>query len=245
MTRVITVVAIGGIATALVCLPLAGSLHRHFGDAGVSWEFPDHIVWSDDDVVRGDMTVESRDFTWDGSDSLDLDIPAKFHYHPAPEWHLSIRGPRAVLDRIKVGDGKIHSRPFVDRGDSDLSIEMSGPSLRSLALNGSGNAQLDQLKQDDLSVDIRGSGSARATGSVGNLTLNIMGSGSAMMAQLPVRSVHIMIAGSGDADIEAHDDADIMIAGSGQVRLHSHPKHLSTRTVGSGQVIEDAADQAT
>ena len=120
----------------------------------------------------------------------------------------------------------------------DEAIELSGPALHDIAVNGAGKLVLDNLQQDALTVAIHGSGSVRANGSTDRLNVQIIGSGDANLAQLAVQSSKIFIAGSGAADVAPSDDADVFIAGSGHVRLHTHPRHLSSKVAGSGQIIE-------
>jgi hypothetical protein len=255
MTRAITLVAIGGIVTALVCLPLAATLSHRAG--GWSWSGLDHFNWFDDDADDSDNDsdkllsggnggpVEAREFAWSGADTLRLDIAANLHYQPAPQWRLSIRGPRRALDRISVDGDRIDLKRPYHHVAGVLEIELSGPALRDITLNGSGKLRLEHLAQDALTVAIHGSGSVRASGSVDTLKLDIMGSGDALLEQLAARSSRIFIAGSGSADIAPIDDASIFIAGSGDVRLHTHPKHLDSKVAGSGQVIELAQGRAT
>jgi hypothetical protein len=254
MTRLLPLVAIGGIVTALVCLPLAATLSHRAG--GWSWTGPHHFSWSDDDDADSDSdddsgsarssrgATETRDFAWSG-DTLTMDIAANLHYQPAPEWHLSIRGPRRVLDRISTDGGRIRLARSYHHMNGVLEVELSGPALRDVRLNGSGKLTLEQLKQDALTVAIHGSGSVRASGAVDTLNLDIMGSGDALLEQLAAHSSKTFIAGSGSADIAPIDAADIFIAGSGDVRLHTHPKRLTSKVAGSGQVIELAPGQAT
>jgi hypothetical protein len=261
MTRIVTLIAIVGIATAAVCLPLAHLIGHGNPDAGWGWSGLSagsgwHGPWSDrwfdgdgdgdgDDGGAGQGSVVSRDFAWNGDDRLQLDVPGTLHFQPAPAWHLSIRGHTGTLDRIVVAGGRIRLRHSY-RNVPPVDIQLSGPALRSVELNGSGDLVLDNVKQDSLSVTIHGSGSASASGSVDALRLAIMGSGSARLAQLAAGSARVFIAGSGNADIEPSDAADIVIAGSGDVRLHSHPKRLSSKVAGSGQISEvghSGADQ--
>ncbi|HEX4025527.1 MAG TPA: DUF2807 domain-containing protein [Steroidobacteraceae bacterium] len=261
MTRTVTLIAIIGIVTAAVCLPLAalighGNPDTGWGWSGLGWHGrngPWANRWFDgngfDDGGAGadSGAVVSRDFAWNGGDRLQLDVPGRLHFQPAPTWHLSIRGHSGTLDRIVVEDGRIRLRhPY--RRVAPVDVQLSGPDLRNVELNGSGDLVLDNLKQDSLSVAIHGSGSASATGSVHTLQLAIMGSGSARLAQLAARSARVFIAGSGNADIEPSDAADVFIAGSGDVRLHSHPGRLNSRIAGSGRISEvdgGHADQGT
>jgi hypothetical protein len=244
MTRPLILIAAGGILTAVVCLPLAAALHRGSDDS--TWRSWGHqLNWSwldgdDDGADRSDSdstAVGTRDFTWDGGDRLELDIPADLHFKPAKQWHLTIRGEERVLDRLRVANGNIGLRHSSHRlGPIDVQIE--GPALRTVAVNGTGRLELEGLKQDILDVAIRGNGSARASGSVDALKVSIRGSGSAKLQELAVRSVIISIAGSGDTDVSPSDSCEVFIAGSGTVRLHTHPKHTTSRVAGSGQIIE-------
>jgi hypothetical protein len=261
MTRTAPLIAIIGIATAAVCLPLAALLGHGDVDAGWGWSglgAPGwHGPWSNGWFDEHDFSaggadsgnIVTRDFTWDGGEQLQLDVPGKLHFQPAAAWHLSIRGHSGTLDRIVVSDGRIRLRhPY--RHVAPVDVQLAGPALSRVELNGSGDLVLDGLKQDALNIEIHGSGSATASGNVDTLRLAIMGSGSARLAQLAARSARVFIAGSGNADIEPSDAADIFIAGSGNVRLHPHPKRLNSKVAGSGQISEvdggpAGADQTT
>jgi hypothetical protein len=241
MTRPLTVISIIGILTALVCLPLAASLY-HGQD---SWSWLPHFNWSgsDYDDDDGDESsapnrdqIASRNYDWT-SDRLELDVPANVSFTPSPEWHLTIRGPERALERLKVEDGRIDIRHHHARAGK-LQIELSGPALRHVVVNGTGSLVLDGLQQDSLDIDIHGSGSARASGAVDSVKVNIMGSGSAQLQKLIVSRAKIFIAGSGDVDVTPRDDVDVFIGGAGDVRLHTHPKHVSSRIAGSGRVEE-------
>jgi len=246
MTRTVTLIAFIGIVTAAVCLPLAALLGHGNPDAGWGWHGW-HGLWGnrgfDDGLGKGGSAgadagkVVSRDFAWNGGERLQLDVPGKLHFQPAPTWRLSIQGPAGTLDRIVVEHGRIRLRHPYHRV-APVEVQLAGPALRDVELNGSGDLVLDNLKQKSLSIEIHGSGSANAAGSVDTLRLAIMGSGSARLAQLAARSARVFIAGSGNADIEPSDAADIFIAGSGDVRLHSHPKRLNSKVAGSGQISE-------
>lgn len=246
--RPIGLVALTGIATAFICLPLAASLHHWSGarspivfawdDAHRGW-WSDHWDWlgddGDDAIDAG--AIETRSFPWSDGDRLELDVPATLHYHPAANWTLSIRGRARTLERLEVGHGRIaleHGR----HRTGGLDIELSGPALRNVELNGSGELVLDGIQQDRLRIAIQGSASARASGSVTDLQLDIAGSGSAHLASLLAHSADVHIGGSGDADINCTDSVDVLILGSGDVRLHAHPQHLHSKVLGSGEVIE-------
>ena len=90
-------------------------------------------------------------------------FPATCTFQPAAEWHLSIRGPQRLLDRLSVNDGRIAMKHGYHHHTGRLDIELSGPTLRDITLNGAGKLVLDHLQQDSLAVAIHGSGSVRAS----------------------------------------------------------------------------------
>lgn len=255
--RPIGLVALSGIATAAVCLPLSASLHHwsgpqapfsfSFDDARHGW-WSDRWNWFDDDGAGSGETdagaLETRTFTWPDGDRLELDVPATLHFRPAATWTLAIRGRARTLERLQVSGGRIALESGQHRL-GDLDIELSGPALRAVVLNGAGELTLDGIQQDALRIDIHGSARARASGSVRELRLAITGSGSAQLAALRTRSAQVRIGGSGDADIDCTDSVDVLILGSGDVRLHAHPLHLSSKVIGSGEVIELTDAQST
>lgn len=240
MTRTTSLVAAVGILTAVICLPLAAAVHRS-SEGNSHWPLSGLGDWGDDDDddIPAGNTV-TRDFPWGDSDRLELQVPGSVHFQSAPAWHLSIRGPERVLDRLSVANGRIAIRHpgLFHHHVGALDVQLAGPALHEIGLDGSGNLTLENLKQDSLSIHIRGSGSARGNGSVDDLRLEILGSGSAGLEHLAAGSATVRIAGSGDADIAPTDSADVDIAGSGEVRLHSAPKHIRSQVHGSGRIIE-------
>jgi hypothetical protein len=255
MTRTIIVIAIVGIAAALICLPLAAMLYshgNHFDLQTWTWTAPHGWFGDDEDDDDSDARnqggdrgrIETRDFVWGSADRLEVDVPANLHFHPDAQWHLSIRAPRRVLDHLRVNDGRVAASRSFHHYSGPVEIELSGPALHDITVNGAGKLVLDNLRQDALALAIHGSGSVHANGSIDTLNVQIVGSGDAELAQLAVRSGRIFIAGSGAADIAPSDDADVFIAGSGDVRLHTHPRHLSSRVVGSGQITEVLGGQS-
>jgi Putative auto-transporter adhesin, head GIN domain len=228
--------AVIGILLALICLPFGVAIGAN---THVSW-----FGWGDDTEDSG--RIVTRDFPWNGGDRLVLDVAGHVRFHPAPTWHLTIRGREGTLDRLRVSDGSIREEDdgfsffgFFDwHHHESVQIDLSGPALRRATLNGSGSIDLQGLRQDSLRVEIHGSGWARGSGNVQSLKLGIMGSGSARLAQLAATDVEVTIDGSGDADISPTGVTEVTIAGSGDVRLHSHPSQLNTHVYGSGRISE-------
>jgi hypothetical protein len=192
--------------------------------------------------------VVSRDYRWH-SERLVLDVPARVHFRTAPQWHLTIRGRERTIERLVVSHGTIRVRSehhlfgLFDFSFGDdlgsVDIDLSGPQLRRITVNGSGKLLLSDLRQERLSVAIRGSGSVTGDGTVTDLDLRIEGSGHLHLAQLRAQDAHVSIAGSGTVAIAPTRSVSVRIEGSGRVRLHSRPSEVSSHVFGSG-VIEMA-----
>lgn len=108
--------------------------------------------------------------------------------------------------------------------DEDLDVNISG----------SGNIDLD-VKAGKVSADISGSGSITLDGEANAISSSIAGSGDIKAAQLKVRQASVHIAGSGNADLHAAEQLDVEIAGSGDVRYSGDAK-VNSHIAGSGSV---------
>jgi len=241
--RTVTLVALIGIGTSALCLSMSAAIVAA-ADDGPSWLERLQRLGRRDQVDRSSALPVVREIAWHGDDELSLNLPASVRFRPAPEWHATVRGPQDMLDRLQIEDGAISVAKrsgWLDAFDDDFSlveIELAGPQLRNVTVNGSGDVVLDDLRQSELTIAINGSGSVRASGRVESLTASIAGSGDVSLADLVSRVVDLSIAGSGDADIAPVDEANVSIAGSGDVRLHSRPRVLRSTVSGSGEVTE-------
>lgn len=150
---------------------------------------------------------------------------------------VSVRavGESNDLDRLSVRvEGRelrigSKERGWLDWSRSDpVKVYVTVPSLKAVALAGSGDIQVDRVKADHFSGSIAGSG---------NLTLG----------SLAANSTKLSIAGSGDLAVNAGScrSADISIAGSGDVRISGvRCQMLSADVAGSGNINANATGGA-
>jgi hypothetical protein len=220
-----------------VCLSLAASFASIFPPDG-------HFRWrvlfggSCAATQEGDSAATSRALPWDGGDSVQIDIPADVHYQPGASREVTFRGAPETLRHVQVEDGIIaFDCNWAGRNFGALDVTLPGSAMRSFTINGSGRLFLDNIKQDELKIAIHGRGDVRGNGEAERLVLTIAGSGDADLGRLLVKRLRTMIAGSGDVDVAPQDQADVVIAGSGNVRLHSKPKQLRSKVLGSGRVV--------
>ncbi len=234
MTRPLVVVAVTGITVSIACLSVASLLNPGHDFA---LAFPPESSWFE----SGD--VVTRDLPWSGSDGLEIATPGTVHFQRGPAWRATVTGRQSTVDRLRIDGGRLYvDAPGGSGRDSSLEVHLTGPALRRVGLNGSGEVFLEDLQQDSLSIDIRGSGEVRANGSVRSLQLRLLGSGDADLGELRTVDLEASILGSGDAEVSPTGDVDVRIVGSGDLQLLTRPRHLSSRIQGSGEVVEAAGE---
>jgi hypothetical protein len=186
----------------------------------------------------GSVPLETREFPWDGTKNLKFSGSAELHFRAADHWRLQIQGSPNLLDELVVGGGRIGFKPgasVVHVGR--LHIELLGPALEQVALDGSTTALLEGLNQSSLVLEIRGSSIVHGKGSVHQVSVNLMGSGSADLTDVSAATARVSVLGSGSADLSPSDAVSVTISGSGNVRLHTHPAKVDSSITGSGKVI--------
>ena len=115
-------------------------------------------------------------------------------------------------------------------------VELSTPSLRGFAIEGSGDVRIEG-GQGDLQLSVSGSGDLAWKGTAGKLQVDVEGSGDVTLAGAAVEA-RLEVAGSGD--IHARElsagSATVGVAGSGDVEITLSGGALSAEVAGSGDV---------
>lgn len=232
------------LATALLALPMAGSLAAEM------------VVGS------GKLLTETRAVS--GFQAVELGGAMNLVLRQGPREGAEIRADHNLLPlietRVVERSGRptlvIDSRPGVSYSTrNELTVTVVLIDLKALTISGSGDARGDGLKTDTLQVkltgsgnlvlgqldanalDIRlsGSGNVQASGRASRVELVIEGSGSATLRGLEADNVGVRIDGSGDASVHARRTLEVAIAGSGDLRYAGEPS--VTRSIsGSGSI---------
>lgn len=103
------------------------------------------------------------------------------------------------------------------------------------AIAGSGDIRFVNLDAERLGMKVAGSGNIAAAGRSGSASVSISGSGDVRAAELAAEEVKVSIAGSGDAQVQATRKLNVSIAGSGDVKYAGSPE-ISSSIAGSGKV---------
>jgi len=247
MTRVLVMTVAVGLALAVFCFAVAGGLGgMAWGPNGPNWRMGDHwghhlihVDLGDGERASGPMTT--RDFAWSGGDSLELNAPADLEYTQGPTTKITITGPKDALDRLTIHDGRIDLNGScfgVCMDDDQLKIVMTAPNITKFEANGSQTISILDYDQDQLKVQVSGSGDVTAKGKASHAVLHIAGSGDADLGGLTGNDVKVDISGSGDATIAPKQEADIQVSGSGDVRMLTRPAVVHSQISGSGDVTQ-------
>jgi Putative auto-transporter adhesin, head GIN domain len=174
-------------------------------------------------------------------------VPGVVHFEAGPEWRAVATGPEVILQHLQFSDGVLEFDQPMSRCGAELKIALTGPEVRRWTLLGSGDLTLEQLNQADLDITVSGSGSATATGKVGQTRAAIKGSGDLNLGGLMQTNFDLAIKGSGSVTAGgAAEHTTISIAGSGDARLgRLLVKDASVRIRGSGNADiapENSAD---
>jgi len=120
-------------------------------------------------------------------------------------------------------------------GSGDVLIDQLKTPSFELRLSGSSDAKLHNLATGELGVRVSGSGDVQASGSATRLKVSISGSGDFESNELASDDVSISIAGSGDASVTANKTLSVSIAGSGDV-VYAGNAQVRSSVAGSGSV---------
>ena len=107
-----------------------------------------------------------------------------------------------------------------------------------LAVSGSGDLVVPQLRAGRLEMVVSGSGDVTVGGTCPSNEIRISGSGKVRAHDLKTETSRARISGSGDAHVYASRTADAAISGSGSVYVAGGAQ-LSSSTRGSGRMVKE------
>ena len=243
MIRTLVIIAVASFVLALACFAGAAALGgRELAANG--WVWPEK--WQNygiriSDASPGARTVEEvRKLQWTGSDTLQIDMPGTIRFVQGEQPEVNIEGPVEIISGISLVDGRLFqsdesASAAVGRSD-EVEITIVAPSVRRFVVNGSPNLKVTNYDQENLTVEINGSGSAEVEGRTDRLAVTVSGSGEADLGAVQVGDANIKVVGSGEATAAPTGRVKVEIAGSGDVRLTSKPTSLESQIDGSGDL---------
>ena len=120
--------------------------------------------------------------------------------------------------------------------EEKLVVNINTPNYDEVSLSGSGNINILDFKNNNLSLNISGSGNITGNGEVEILVVKINGSGNLMSKEIKSKSATITINGSGDGEVFASDSISAKINGSGNIKCFGNPENVDSIINGTGDI---------
>ena len=117
-----------------------------------------------------------------------------------------------------------------------MMIKIGKTDLKGVAVNGSGDVDLQACNEAGVSLAIAGSGDIKIKGATKKLNASIVGSGDINAENLVAENGNINISGSGDAAVQVTGELNANIIGSGDIVYHGEPAKISKSIIGSGDI---------
>ena len=166
----------------------------------------------------------AADIDFIASDRSRLELTADDNI--APTITATTRGRTLVIDS---------DRSF--SSNSRIRVKVFGSaSLRSVAVDGSSDLNIQGIASDSLEINLDGTGDITAQGSVKNLIINVDGSGDVNTKALQAENVDVDVDGSSDITVTVHNKLDVAIDGVSDVTYYGHPKSINKSIDGVGEV---------
>lgn len=129
---------------------------------------------------------------------------------------VSVKRDSLIIKRKKGSWGFFAS----DKLKGSIDIEITMPNIEEMEINGSSDVAIEGVNNQELVLEINGSGNIDVTGQSDELEIEINGSGDVNMHEVNGKDVDVEINGSGDIELTSGtcENFDIEINGSGSVR---------------------------
>ncbi len=208
--------------------------------------------------IKGEGPIVEKEITMSSFNSVGLSINADVILAHGASQKIVIKGQKNIIENIKTNikndaweiDFKKNAANF-----KNVTIYITLPKLKNVAVSGSGNITSKSLFQADkmkvaisgsgdisLNVDtkelyckISGSGGMKLKGKATEQNIAISGSGDISAFDLASETCTVSISGSGDCEVNVNNKLKASIAGSGDIAYKGDPSVRSS-IAGSGDV---------
>lgn len=181
-----------------------------------------------------------------GFSRIELSTSADLKVTIGDEYSITMTGNRDRLERIELdlsGDElEISSKGrgfsfFGRHNDGYASIAITMPNIEEMEINGSGDAEIIGIDNEEVLLNINGSGDLYVTGKSDAVDIEINGSGDIEMDEVSGKDVTIEVNGSGNVEFDGGtcDRMEIEVDGSGDINArHLICKEVEIDVEGSG-----------
>jgi hypothetical protein len=140
-----------------------------------------------------------------------------------------------VTTEVRSGVLVISNRPG-STVHGPLHVEVTTPTLSSVALDGSGRVTVEGVRSPHFAVDLGGNGVVRATGRTDDLRAELGGVGDVELERLRATDAEAVVSGSGRMAITVAASLQAALSGAGSIVYGGSPTNVSTRVTGTGTI---------
>lgn len=134
--------------------------------------------------------------------------------------------------QIINGNGNVQIGYELDR----VVVGLSLPCLLEASVVGSADLTLLDIKQESISLTVKGSGDIKASGEVSVLRCLVKGSGDVRAKRLKADKASLKVLGSGDIRVCVLNEVSAHVSGSGDIKVYGNPSKRDASNAGSGRV---------
>lgn len=159
------------------------------------------------------------------------------YHHGSPS--ISIEGDDNIIEHVVSSVTNHTLKLSTDKSYSSshpIVIDVFSQRIQEMSLEGTGTVKFDEIKTDQLTLNISGTVDVRATGSAETLKLIINGTGDVMVKDLDSDIVTIELDGTSNVEVTAHSNLDVSITGVGNVLYFGSPKKINKQILGVGDI---------
>lgn len=200
--------------------------------------------------IKGEGPVVSSDTEMNDVCGIILEIPASVYLTQGDEQSIKIEAQQNIIDNIIKSESNGALRLEFDEDVSrcePIKVYMTIQNLALIDIRGSGEVNSDSEfdSEDDLDINISGSGDVYVDANANLVDLNISGSGDISLGT-ECEGINGTISGSGEIKLSGNcsNYADFLISGSGDINAFDFTnKSLNITSYGSGKAKVNVSEQ--
>lgn len=120
----------------------------------------------------------------------------------------------------------------------DIVVTITTPRLQSFNLKGAGDVDIDGVKEEKFTLDLRGAGDMNVRGTARDLEITLKGAGDMDLYDLRAENVRASLRGAGDIRVYASRYLKAEVMGAGDLHYKGHPEKVEKAASGIGDIEE-------
>lgn len=143
---------------------------------------------------------------------------------------IPLLSTQVVGNELKLSMDKPYST------EHPLVVSISAPRIESFKIDGGSDVKIQGIKNERLTLELRGAVDVVAEGTVSRLRLRIQGTGDFTAKTLIADYVDVDMLGAGDAEITARKELSVKLVGMGDIIYYGRPAVVHKSVLGMGDL---------